>query len=146
MEPRPVKKQRHYKIVNEGRCRMCLRSDRVRRLTRHHLVPQRHFEQMVIAEKMSRRAMKRRRDANENVIPLCRVCHDLIDCGTFSDQRLWRAMLRRLLTPGEISAIRRRMGEEWFDRNYPPLAPSGTRERITSSTEEVNTWQRISAA
>lgn len=118
----------HYKLLAEGRCRMCLRDASVRALTRHHLVPQRYYSGVVFAD---------RRDANENVVPLCRPCHDLIDCGPWSERRPHRVMLRRLLTAGELSSIRRRRDERWLERHYP----AGGVEPDHRRYEEVSTWR-----
>jgi 5-methylcytosine-specific restriction endonuclease McrA len=100
---------RSYKL-NEGKCRLCERPANVRPLTRHHLVPQRYEGTWT----------------NENIVPLCRRCHDQVDgcppARTRRDKRLWRAMLRRAMKPGEVSHVRRMMGQEWLDREYPTHA------------------------
>lgn len=97
---------RSYKL-NEKECRLCRRPAHVRPLTRHHLVPQRFAG----------------RWDNENIVPLCRHCHDQVDgCAPRSkrrDKMMWRSMLRRALRPGEVSYVRRVMGEQWLERNYP---------------------------
>jgi 5-methylcytosine-specific restriction endonuclease McrA len=97
---------RSYKL-NEKACRLCRRPANVRPLTRHHLVPQRFAG----------------RWDNENIVPLCRPCHDHVDgCAPRfrgRDKRLWRSMLRRAMRPGEVSYVRRMMGQQWLDRQYP---------------------------
>lgn len=99
--------KRRYKL-GEGKCRLCERSAKVRRLTRHHLVP--------ISKGGSWR--------NENIIPLCRICHTAVDAAGSAnrqDRLIWRSMLRRRLLPGEISHVRRVMGEEWLTWEYPTM-------------------------
>lgn len=97
---------RSYKL-NEKECRLCRRPSHVRMLTRHHLVPQRFAG----------------RWDNENIVPLCRPCHDQVDgCAPRfhrRDKLLWRSMLRRAMRPGEVSYVRRMMGQTWLDLNYP---------------------------
>lgn len=106
---------RSYKL-NEQACRLCKRPASVRPLTRHHLVPQRY----------------RGCWANQNIVPLCRRCHDQVDgCPPQRyrrDKRLWRSMLRRCLTPSEVSHVRRTMGQAWLDREYPLHSMSLTRK------------------
>lgn len=101
------------KVWREGRCRMCQRSHRVRRLTRHHLVPQAWFQ-------TSRGAAYRAfRNAGPNVVPLCRPCHDLVDARMASERAEPRRELRRLLTQAEIALVIGLRGERWFDEAYP---------------------------
>src|SRR6476659_8364604 len=118
--------RQHFKIRNEGRCRLCERPNvpvvsraeegftlpgnkRIavvtagRFLTRHHLVPQELGGT----------------DRNENIVPLCRSCHDLIDAGPMLIRLIYRRMLRHKLSPGEVSYIRRRQGEKWLEKWYP---------------------------
>jgi hypothetical protein len=106
----------HYKIKFERKCRMCGRPDiprgwrygqfarpGARRLTRHHLVP----------------SSKGGDSRNHNIVPLCRPCHNLIDCLRLKDQLPYRAMLRRLLHPGEVNYIRSKMGVSFLEKYYP---------------------------
>lgn len=96
---------RNYKL-NEGRCRLCERSALLRPLTRHHLVP------------ISQGGTW----ANDNIVPLCAMCHCAVDAqgnGNRQDRLIWRSMLRRRLRDGEISHVRRTMGEQWLAWNYP---------------------------
>lgn len=116
------------KVQAEGRCRMCGRTWEVRpligqqltredaqetqeqRLTRHHLVPQSWFR--------STRGSQYRsiRNANANIVPLCRPCHDLIE----EPDMISRRMLRRALTQQEIAFVVRYRGKDWLDYHYPP--------------------------
>lgn len=82
---------------------MCERPSKVRRLTRHHIVPKVDGGSWV----------------NNNIVPLCRLCHDLIDCHKRSDRRRWRRMLRHRLRPGELRYARNKMGQAWLDGEYP---------------------------
>lgn len=93
-----------YKLAQEGRCRMCERPASVRPLTRHHLVPIRAGGTW----------------RNQNIVPLCRPCHDLIEQPA-NLARLWRTMLRGRLTEGEVSHIRRVKGDNWLEHEYPSL-------------------------
>ena len=61
------------KVEEEGRCRLCLRDQRIRPLTRHHVVPKRWFRSRGLPNSL--------RDADANIVPLCRPCHDLIHHG-----------------------------------------------------------------
>lgn len=97
------------KLHAEGRCRMCQRENRVRQLTRHHLVPVRWFMSV------EGRRYREVRNANANIIPLCRWCHDLIEHG----DKIARRMLRRLLTQQEVAFAVRIRGIEWLNREYP---------------------------
>ena len=97
------------KLTVEQHCRMCGRHRSVRPLTRHHLVPLRHFESA------PGRRYRMVRNANANIAPLCRICHDLVE----SRDMIARRMLRRLLTQQEIAFIVRVRGKEWLDRRYP---------------------------
>lgn len=90
---------------------MCLRSDRVRPLTRHHLIPQSWF----LRQKHDRRWAAWRNIA-PNIIPLCRPCHDLIE--RWDNGLEARRMLRRSLTQEEI-AFALAVRPEWFNRWYP---------------------------
>lgn len=94
--------------LNEGQCRMCQRSKRVRPLTRHHLVPLRWF----LGDGERYRTV---RNANANIVPLCRPCHDQIE----EHDPIARRMLRRLLTQQEVAFAIRVKGVEWLHREYP---------------------------
>lgn len=97
------------KLAAEGACRLCRRPSRVRPLTRHRIYPGRlggTYRQ-------------------ENVVPLCRVCHDLIDDHRDRDPDEWRTlrrMLRACLWPHEHAYAARLfalLGPDAFDRHYP---------------------------
>lgn len=93
---------------NEGQCRMCERKRQVRPLTRHHLVPMRWFLGPGARFRMVR-------NANANIIPLCRLCHDQIE----ERDPIARRMLRKLLTQQEVAFAVRLRGIEWLNREYP---------------------------
>lgn len=93
----------------EGKCRMCGRPNKVRPLTRHHLVPLRWF----LCEEGLRYRMVR--NSNANIIPLCRPCHDDIE----HQDPIARRMLGRLLTQQEIAFAIRLRGRAWLDWEYP---------------------------
>lgn len=97
------------KLRAEGHCRMCLRPDAVRPLTRHHLVPQRWFTHQ---KHDLRWALWR--NVSANIIPLCRACHDSVEHEWDS-----RKMLRRLLTQEEIALAVALRGMDWLDHAYP---------------------------
>lgn len=98
------------KVASEKRCRIChARRD----LTRHHLVPHAWF--------MSHDPeIKRLRNANANIVPLCVSCHRLVDGTLDPVSRLQkRAALRGALATSEIAFIIQVLGKNWFDDHYP---------------------------
>lgn len=99
--------QWYDKLAAEKHCRACLRSQDVRPLTRHHLVPQSWW---------LRRGSEfaRYRNVAANVIPLCRPCHDEVERDTEA-----RRMLRRALTQQEITLAISLRGITWLDTLYP---------------------------
>lgn len=97
------------KLADEGHCRMCLRSEAVRPLTRHHLVPLRWFHK----QRHDARWL-RLRNVAANIIPLCRGCHDLVE-----RDREARRMLRRALTQEEIAWAICVRGAAWLNTRYP---------------------------
>jgi hypothetical protein len=103
--------------LSEGHCRMCQRPKSVRPLTRHHLVPVRWF----FGEGTPWRAV---RNANANIVPLCRACHDLIEDGDL----VARGMLGRLLTQQEIAFVIRLRGIQWLSAEYPLREEAVSRE------------------
>lgn len=108
----PASLFRYYdKVRAEGHCRMCLRPDKVRPLTRHHLVPQSWFMRQTHDKRW--RAW---RNLAPNIIPLCRPCHDSVERW---DDLEARRMLRRMLTQEEIAFAWATRGPEWFSRWYP---------------------------
>lgn len=97
------------KVAAEKQCRMCQRPKSVRPLTRHHLVPLRCFDPLREAA-----PFRPYRNANANIIPLCRPCHDLVE----SDREA-RRMLRKLLTQQEIAFAVKVMNLAWLNDHYP---------------------------
>lgn len=91
------------KVAKEGRCRMCLRPDHVRQLTRHHLLPRRRSGRVTF-------------QINHplNIVPLCRECHDLVET-----EESARKMLRRVLLVEEVEFLRRHVGARWLAQHYP---------------------------
>lgn len=99
------------KVFNEGHCRMCLRHRKIRPLTRHHLVPLEWFNH----QKMEVRQI---RNANANIIPLCRPCHDLVDSQLEEVRTPARRELRRSLWQPEIAFAIRLRGADWLQETY----------------------------
>lgn len=102
------------KFAGFALCRMCGKPKAVRPLTRHHLVPQSWF-------RYQDGHVKALMSATANLIPLCRLCHDLVD----NSDDLWerveaRKMLRRSLTQQEIAFAIQVRGQSWLDIAYPP--------------------------
>lgn len=103
----------NHKMVAEGHCRMCLRPDRVRPLTRHHLVPVSWFIRQPVPLRVIR-------NAHANIVPLCRLCHDLVDRADDPEERMRaRRELRRSLGQAEIAFAIQVIGKEWLDEHYP---------------------------
>lgn len=110
------------KVRQEGHCRMCLRNaaelkdlpdrpDAIRLMTRHHLVPQEFFR--IHPE------WKHLRGCDANVVPLCRVCHDLVELPEWMGGRDHRRMLRKVMTQAEIVFVIQTRGFDWLERRYP---------------------------
>lgn len=93
------------KMREEGRCRMCLLPSERRPLTRHHIVPKSWFASMPFML----------RDADANIVPLCRRCHDAVE----RDPAV-RRLLRKVLGADEVAFALQVRGPGWFDRRYPP--------------------------
>lgn len=55
------------------------------------------------------------RNANANIIPLCRICHDMVE----DHDAIARRMLRRLLSQQEIAFAVRLRGIQWLNHRYP---------------------------
>lgn len=102
------------KLHEEGRCRMCQRSSSVRRLTRHHLVPQSWFNRRIFVVASVRVDRYLLRDCDANIVPLCQPCHVEVE-----NEESGRAMLRRLLGGQEAGFAVQFRGQDWFDRIYP---------------------------
>lgn len=101
----------HLKVEN-GVCRMCLRSASVRALTRHHLVPHAWFLKQPLALRLIR-------NAHANIVPLCRPCHDLVDSRDLHEREEARRHLRRSLLQDEIAFAIQVRGRHWLDAHYP---------------------------
>lgn len=104
--------QTAFKIANGSICRMCLRSSRVRPITRHHLVPDAWFRK----QPTHLRAI---RNAHANIVPLCRACHDRVDAQDLAERREARRHLRRSLAQQEIAFAIQVRGLDWLDLHYP---------------------------
>lgn len=101
------------KLSSEQVCRMCERPwvwKRVR--TRHHLVPQSWFLGI-------EGPIREIRNANSNLIPLCRECHDDVEAKSPVIRQAARERLRRRLTQQEIAFAISLRGQSWLDREYP---------------------------
>lgn len=101
---------------------MCLRPARVRQLTRHHLIPQSWFASVMRASCGGDWfALWRLMNADANIVPLCRPCHDLVEV-----DREARVMLRRVLTVEELAFMIQVRGRVWVEHRYPrPATRSG---------------------
>lgn len=98
------------KVSQEKACRIC--HDR-QDLSRHHLVPQAWF----LGRKPE---LRRLRNANANIVPLCVSCHRILDGVNDPVGRLQkRAMLRERLYNNEVAFILQVRGQQWFDDEYP---------------------------
>lgn len=106
------------KLREEGICRMCLRPHTVRRLTRHHLVPQSKFTWGRFGFPGTA-GWRQLRDADANIVPVCRGCHDDVELHVSS-----RRLLRRVLVQAEIAFCIQVAGKDWFDQRYPPVRPA----------------------
>lgn len=99
------------KVYFERACRVCgSRKD----MTRHHMVPLSWF----FSEKGA--PLRKIRNANANIVPLCESCHRIIDGVRDPVGRLkLRAALRERLGPNEVAFILQVRGRAWFDQEYP---------------------------
>lgn len=104
----------NHKIMSEGHCRMCLRPDHVRNLTKHHLVPVSWLLRQPLPLRMIR-------NAHANIIPVCRPCHDLIDHKEEGERMAARRELRRCLSQQEITFAIQIKSLEWLDEMYPRI-------------------------
>lgn len=104
----------NHKIDAEGHCRMCLRPNWIRELTRHHIVPVSWFLRQPLPLRMIR-------NAHANIIPLCRPCHDIVDNREEIDRVQARRYLRRCLSQQEITFAIQVRGKEWLDEQYPRI-------------------------
>lgn len=100
-------KMRHEKI-----CRLCLRPEHVRPLTRHHIVPLRWFVRQGIR-------MRIHRNASANITPLCRDCHDRVESPNRTIRVEARRYLRRSMTQQEVAFAIAVRGRDWLELQYP---------------------------
>ena len=103
-----------HRKLDAGYCRMCRREARVRPLTRHHLVPESWFLRQPLPLRMIR-------NAHANIVPLCRPCHDRIDCRDIVERSQARRELRRSLTQQEITFAIQVRSRAWLDYEYPRI-------------------------
>jgi len=100
------------KCEAEAHCRMCLRHMKVRPLTRHHLVPLRWWKNIGLE-------WRGVRNCPNNIIPMCRACHDLVESSDEEIRQEARRMCRRAMTQIEIAFAIATRGKEWFNHHYP---------------------------
>lgn len=108
MSPRATE----HKMRSEGHCRMCLRPASVRHLTRHHIVPEAWFLRQPLHLRLIR-------NAHANIVPLCRLCHDLVDNRDADEREDARRMLRRTFSQSEIAFAVQVRGLKWLNDTYP---------------------------
>lgn len=101
----------HRKMENAV-CRMCLRSRKIRMLTRHHLVPESWFLKQPLHIRLVR-------NAHANIVPLCRPCHDRVDSRDPVERWESRRYLRRSLSQQEVAFAIQVRGRSWLDAEYP---------------------------
>lgn len=111
------------KMRHEQVCRLCLRPESVRALTRHHVVPLRWFVRQGVRVRIHR-------NASANITPLCRQDHDLIESPDRYVRLQARAMLRRSMTQTEIAFAIAVRGRDWFETEYPLVVPGRSGEDI----------------
>jgi 5-methylcytosine-specific restriction endonuclease McrA len=98
--------------MDSSPCRLCLRSSKLRLLTRHHIIPHSWFLKQPLALKFVR-------NAHANIVGLCRPCHDLVDSQDPEVRRQARVMLRKTLTQAEIAFAIQIRGRDWLETEYP---------------------------
>jgi hypothetical protein len=59
------------------------------------------------------------RNANANIVPLCRGCHAVVDGRDPVPKLQARATLRASLGTAEVAFVIQVRGREWLDRAYP---------------------------
>jgi hypothetical protein len=97
LNPQRIWTHARRKVQDEGRCRRC---HSPYRLDPAHIIPR------------SRIGAQRGAEAPENILPLCRTCHDLYDMG--------RLDLRPFLTEAEWAHARLLVGEGEAERRLSP--------------------------
>lgn len=97
------------KVCSEGCCRLCRSGEN---LTRHHLVPQAWFVQRKLELKVLR-------NANANIVPLCRACHEVLDGREPVPRLQKRSTLRERLYSNEVAFILQVRGKDWLNHHYP---------------------------
>lgn len=103
------------KLREEGVCRLCLRRHGVLpgfRLTRHHLVPKSHFTSGILG--YTPIWVVKVRDADANIVPLCRGCHDEVE-----QTEAGRVRLRARMSQAEVAYCIQVRGQAWLERRYP---------------------------
>lgn len=90
------------------------RPDAIRVMTRHHLVPQHWFRKNP--------EWKHLMNCDANVVPLCRMCHDLVELPAWKGGQPYRRELRRMMTQAEISFVIQVRGLDWLEQTYPRVA------------------------
>lgn len=111
------------KVNEEGICRMCREPDEwrpghlARKMSRHHLVPQRWFEDnKAVCIRSGFTLLSRIRDCDANIIPLCTHCHPEVESSSDDGAR---RMLRKVLAKEEAAFAIAVRGQDWFDERYP---------------------------
>lgn len=119
------------KLVEEARCRMCLREAHVRLLTRHHVVKQAWFKRrtFVVDHGHGGYLIRRHeiRDCDAAIVPLCVPCHIEVE-----RDEVARALLRKVLGAAEVALAVTLRGQDWFDGRYPARSESRS-DRVVSA-------------
>jgi 5-methylcytosine-specific restriction endonuclease McrA len=102
----------HCKMQQAKVCRLCLREEWIRPLTRHHIVPLRWFVRQGVRVRIHR-------NASANITPLCRDCHDRVESPDRATRIEARRYLRRSMTQQEVAFAIAVRGRDWFDIHYP---------------------------
>jgi hypothetical protein len=128
------------KVNEEGICRMCREPGEwrpghlVRKMSRHHLVPQSWFEvHKAVCIRSGFPMLSRVRDCDANIIPICTHCH--ADVESPHDDGA-RRMLRKVLAKEEAAFAIAVRGQQWFDARYPASAFAPDRWQSSESLIE----------
>ncbi len=110
----------------QGSCRICGESNRT---TAHHLIPLRWFRF---------RPGRIGRNSQLNVVPLCAICHRVVDghiSGSIANRKarqLWaRAQLRAQLSDLEISYVTSLRGLNWLNATYPEVVITHDKSKLS---------------